>query len=224
MYSVQKQWIIQAARISSSRRLIRPAVIAIAIVAVIAVAGLATYFAYNVVQPGSGSFAAGTGTLNVYLTDAPPSGTTLKSLLLNVTSVVLSYEGNVTTTPPQNEFVFQVPSSQGMNVDLLKLQGTSLLLGATSVPAGNVTRILVNITGAEAIFTDGTSAKLNVVADGELMIPFHFQVTKSGSVDLTVDIQPNAIHTSKGVTTVLTPVVHVMAVQKSQSKTATTTA
>ena len=34
-------------------------------------------------------------------------------------------------------------------------------------------------------------AKLKVVANGELMIPFHFQVHSSGSVDLTIDILPN---------------------------------
>jgi hypothetical protein len=199
----------------------RPAAIAIAIVAVIAIAGLATYIAYNPLQPSSGSFAAGAGTLNIYMIDAPPSGSTLKSLLLNVTSVALSYEGNVTTTAPRNQFVFQVPSSRGMNVDLLTLRGTSLLLGAPSVPAGNVTRIILNITGAKAFFTDGTSAQLNVVAGGKLMIPFHFQVMNGGSVDLTIDIQPNEIHVSQGVASVLTPVVHAMAVQKSHSATIT---
>ena len=138
--------------------------------------------------------------------------------------MTLSYQGNVTTTAPRDQFVFQVPSSTGMNVDITKLQGSALLLGATNVPSGNVTRIMLNITGAKALFTDGTSAKLKVVANGELMIPFHFQVHSSGSVDLTIDILPNTIQVSKGVATVLKPVIHLTAVQKSNSATITTTA
>ena len=204
----------------------RSITIAIPVVALVAVAGL-TYFGYTPIPALLGSivpssFAAGSGVLNVYITDA--ASASLKSLILNVTSLTLSYQGNVTTTAPRDQFVFQVPSSTGMNVDITKLQGSALLLGATNVPSGNVTRIMLNITGAKALFTDGTSAKLKVVANGELMIPFHFQVHSSGSVDLTIDILPNTIRVSKGVATVLKPVIHLTAVQKSNSATITTTA
>src|SRR2546426_8805596 len=87
----------------------RSVTIAIPVIALVAVAGL-TYFGYIPIPAllgsiGSNSYGAGSGLLNLYITDAPSA--TLKSLLLNVTSLTLSYQGNVSTTAPHNQFVFQ---------------------------------------------------------------------------------------------------------------------
>lgn len=167
------------------------------------------------------NYSSGAGTLNIFLADAPPSSTSLKYLLINVTSVVLKYEGNVSTAPPRDSFVFQVPKSNGMNVDLTSLGGNGVLLGATKVPAGNVTDMILNITGAKGFFTDGTSAQLKVVADGKLMMHYRFQVSANGSTDLKIDLQPNDIHISAGNADVLTPVIRVSSVERSQSGTMT---
>ena len=205
-------------------------------------------------QQSSTSSQGGTGTLSFYLTDAPPSNRTLKYLLVNVSSVDLRYEGNLSATTttttshsttittstgtsttsttstsstttagsalPENLFVFRVPTSTGMNVNLTKLQGQSLLLGAAKMPAGNITSVTLNITGAEAFYTNGSSEQLKVVADGKLMIPIHFQVKASGSTNLTFDITPNLIHISQG--GVLTPVIHSTAVEKGPDNSTTT--
>src|SRR3989442_14379790 len=85
----------------------RSITIAIPVVALVAVAGL-TYFGYTPIPAllsslAPSSFAAGSGVLNVYITDA--ASASLKSLILNVTSLTLSYQGNVTTTAPRNQFV-----------------------------------------------------------------------------------------------------------------------
>src|SRR5207245_10881651 len=95
----------------------RSVTIAIPVVALVAVAGL-TYFGYTPIPALLGSiapssFAAGSGVLNVYITDA--ASATLKSLILNVTSLTLSYQGNVTTTDPLDQFVFDVPPSHTKN-------------------------------------------------------------------------------------------------------------
>lgn len=191
-------------------------------------------------QSQSSALASPTGLVNFYIMDAPPSGLNLRYLLVNVTSITLFYsQNNESTTAPStttgssssssttssgsqaNEFVFQVPSSTGTNLNLTKLQGQSLLLGATNVPAGNVTRIVMNITGAEAFFTNNTSAMLKVVADGKLMVPVHFTVQPSGTANLTVDIQPSSIHISQGNTKVLTPVIHVTVVSQGNHGTTT---
>ncbi len=162
----------------------------------------------------------GTGTLNVYLTDAPPASLTLKYLLVNVTSISLRYEGNVSTSPPQNQFVFNVSASAGTNVNLTSLQGNSVLLGSKNMPAGNITSIVINITGARAFYTNGTSEQLKVVANGKLMVPIHFSIQKDGSTDLTIDITPNTIHTSQA--GVLTPVIHVTTVERGPNNSTTT--
>ena len=191
-------------------------------------------------QQSSTSAHGGTGTLSIYLTDAPPSNRTLRYLLVNVTSVDLRYEGNLssttaTATPsstgasstttngstvPQNLFVFKVPTSTGLNVNLTKLQGQSLLLGAAKMPAGNITSVILNITGAKAFYTNGSSEQLKVVADGKLMIPIHFRVQAHGSTNLTFDITPNLVHLSQR--GVLTPVIHATAVEKGPDNSTTT--
>ena len=187
-------------------------------------------------QTASSSGVLGFGALDVYLTDAPPVSPQFSYLLINVSSVTLRYEGSIvcsssitsstatTTTSssyPPTEYVYQVPSKVGTNVNLTNLVNKSVLLGATNVPAGNVSEIIFNITGAKAYFSDNTFAQLKVVANGKLMIPMHFEVSAGGSTDLTVDITPNSIHISNGKAQVLTPVVHVTAVQKGQGSSST---
>ena len=109
-------------------------------------------------------------------------------------------------------YVFNVSSSVGTNVNLTKLQGPGILLGSPKVPAGNVTGIILNITGAEAFWTNGNHTQLKVVADGKLMINVHFTVQKDGTTDLTLNISPGDIHVSPGQASVLRPVVMVTAV------------
>ncbi len=191
----------------------------------------------------SGSGIGGAGTLNIYLTDAPPGSQTLKYLLVNVSSVELDYQSGISTTTTtastssstvsatsvtsgaQTEspisHVFTVPASAGKNVNLTSLQGRSTLLGTTNPPAGNVTSVTINITGAKAFYADGSTEQLRVVADGKLMVPIHFSVQANGSTDLTIDITPNTVHVSSG--DVLTPVIHVTAVGKSDGATTTQT-
>jgi hypothetical protein len=243
-------------------------VVVISLVVLLATIGLSAY-AYAVVLPGMSSSSnglggAGTGTLNIYLADAPAHNATLRYLLVNVTSVTLKYSSNqseaVTTTSSSSSssstsstsssssssstatatssttsssstsnpvesgfrFVYNVSSSVGRNVNLTKLQGNQLLLGATKAPAGNVTGIILNITGAEAFWTNGNHTQLKVVADGKLMINVHFTIQSNGTTNLTLDVSPGDIHISPGNMTVLRPVVHVTAVTSGPNGTQTT--
>jgi hypothetical protein len=119
-------------------------------------------------------------------------------------------------------FVYEVPASKGTNVNLTKLQGTKIFLGAPKVPSGKVTQIILNITGAEAFWTSGGHTQLKVVADGKLMIPIHFTVFASGTTNLTLDIVPNDIHISAGNMAVLSPVIHVTVVSEDNKGTTET--
>jgi uncharacterized protein DUF4382 len=181
---------------------------------------------------------SGSGSLNIYLTDAPPSSPTLKYLLINVSSLELRYSGYSETTTSsaststttlsssatfvqsESVYVYQVPSSVGTNVNLTRLHGTSILMGATKVPAGQIDSIVIHLTGAKAFFTDKTSEQLKVVANGRIMVPIAFSVIANGSTDLTIDITPNFVHLSQA--GVLTPVIHATSVEQGPGNTATT--
>ena len=164
------------------------------------------------------------GVLNVYLTDAPPASPQFKYLLINVSSIVLSYQGNISTTSPMNQWMYNLSSAAGTNVNLTSLVNSKVLLGASKVPVGNITKITFEISGARAYFTDGNSTQLKVVANGKLMLPINFTVNANGVSDLTVDITPNSIHLSHGSTPVLTPVVHVTVVQNNKGTSTTVSA
>ena len=229
----------------------------VAVLVLLAVIGLSAYV-YAFYLPGlpntsrassstSGLGGAGSGTMNIYLADPPPQNTSLKYLLVNVTSITLKYSSNLTesssttasssgmassgisssysstttttTSSSASEgssftpmFVYNISSSLGTNVNLTKLQGPGLLLGSPKVPAGNVTGVILNITGAEAFWTNGGHTQLKVVADGKLMINVRFTVQSNGSTDLTLDISPSSIHVSPGQASVLRPVIKVTAV------------
>ncbi len=242
-------------------------VVAAALLVLVATIGFSAY-AYTVYLPSlnssnsstnGGLGGAGSGTLNIYLADPPPTNNTLRYLLINVTSITLKYSSNLTDTSTttssassagtssssssssssstttssgssasgnesrfENRFVFNVSSSAGTNVNLTKLQLPGALLGTQKAPAGNVTGMILNITGAEAFWTNGNHTQLKVVADGKLMINVHFTIQANGTTNLTIQITPGSIHISPGNEKVLRPVVHVSVVSSGPNGTETT--
>jgi trimeric autotransporter adhesin len=155
------------------------------------------------------------------------------SSTLGSSSVTTSMTGSSSSTSttssssssdPQSTFVFDVASNVGTNLNITKLQGSSVLLGETQAPAGDVVKINFNIDGARAYWTDGSSTQLKVVADGKLMIPVHFTIMSDGSTNLNIDLTPNTIHISQGNASVLTPVIHVNVVSSGPTTTETTEA
>ena len=122
-----------------------------------------------------------------------------------------------------NRFVFNVSSSRGTDVNLTKLQGPGILLGSTKVPAGNVTGIILQVTGAEAFWTNGSHTQLMVVANGKLMINIHFTIQSNGTANLTLNLVPGDIHVSPGQASVLRPVVMASVVSSGPQGTQTVT-
>ncbi len=122
-----------------------------------------------------------------------------------------------------HRFVYNLSSGKGTNVNITGLSGNKILLGSPKVPAGEVVGLIFNITGAKAVWTDGNSTLLKVVANGKLMIPVHFVVQSGGTYDLTADIVPGDIHISHGQTPVLSPVIHVTVVSGETCSTTTVT-
>ncbi len=89
------------------------------------------------------------------------------------------------------------------------------------MPAGSITSIVLNLTGAKAFYTDGSTEQLKVVADGKLMVPIRFSIQANGSTDLTIDLTPNLVHISQA--GILTPVIHVTTVEMGRNGTTTHT-
>ncbi len=175
----------------------------------------------------------GSGILSIYLTDAPASSANLKYLLVNVSSFAAAYEANAvggaasttsatpTGTQALDVYILTVPSSVGMNVNLSSLQGQSLSLGGATLPAGNISSIVVDVSGATAFYTDGSTDQIPVVADGELAVPIQFGLQPNGATDLTIDLSPNMASIAQGL--VLTPVIHAIAVETGLNGTTTMT-
>ena len=224
--------------------------IALSLLVLLGTIGFSAY-AYTFYLPSISTSSPGTGTMNIYLADPPPSNHTLKYLLVNVTSVTLKYSSNVTeatttssvgsssessaasssiTTATSSEtslnmrdfvnrFVYNVSSSIGTNVNLTEYQGSSLLLGSPKVPTGNVTGVILNISGARAFWTNGSSTQLKVVANGKLMVNVQFAVQAGGTANMDFRIAPSSVHVSQG--DVLRPVLLVTVTRSATTSTAT---
>lgn len=137
------------------------------------------------------------------------------------TSTTSSTESSVNASSFVNRFVYNVSSSVGTNVNLTKYQGTPLLLGSPKVPTGNVTGIILNISGAKAFWTDGTSSQLKVVANGKLMVNVQFTIEPGDTANMNISITPSSVHVSQG--EVLRPVLLVVVTRSGATSTATTT-
>ena len=164
---------------------------------------------------------ATTDTSSSSSTSTTTSTATSVSSASSVSSSASSATSSSTAAAFVNRYVYNVSASVGTNVNLTKLQGSSILLGTTKVPSGNVTGIIFHITGAKAFWTNGTSTQLRVVASGKLMVNVRFTIQSSGATDLTLNISPGTIHVSPGQAAVLRPVIQVTAVSSGAKSTQT---
>lgn len=223
-------------------------IVTLSLLVLLGTVGFSAY-AYAVYLPSLSTASPANGTLNIYLADPPPSSPAMKYLLVNVTSVTLEYSSNITQTTTTssvssssgvaatssspttsettsasgfvNRFVYNVSSSVGTNVNLTEYQGSPLLLGSPKVPTGNVTGVILNISGAKAFWTDGTSSQLKIVANGKLMVNSNFTVQASGITNMNISITPSSVHVSQA--DVLRPVLLVTVTRSSSTSTETST-
>ena len=117
---------------------------------------VSSILAYNC-GGGGGGTTADSGTLSVYLTDAPPAG--LSVLELSVYKVELCKDANCT----QTEVVFSNPN--GVSVDLTNLEGTLLYLETENVPAGQYSGVKITTSNR------GVAVYQGVVGDVSINTP-----------------------------------------------------
>jgi hypothetical protein len=150
---------------------------------------------------GGSHHPSGTGTLNVRLTDAPID-------LSNVQSVNVTLTG-VLVYPEDDDVEFEVPEvgknmeqesqaapitllSHPATFDLLTLTGgVSTLLASGEVPAREYSRIRLEISDAEIVYKDATTAPLKIDSS-KVDIPIQFKLAVNEDQSITLDFDAAA--------------------------------
>jgi Domain of unknown function (DUF4382) len=150
---------------------------------------------------GGTHHSSGTGTLNVLLTDAPIDLSNVQSVNVTLTGVIVY--------PEDDDVEFEVPEvgkdmeqetqthpitllSHPATFDLLTLTGgVSTLLASGEVPAGEYSRIRLEISDAQIVYKDATSATLKIDSN-KVDIPIQFKLAVNEDQSITLDFDAAA--------------------------------
>ncbi|MCI0566653.1 MAG: DUF4382 domain-containing protein [Acidobacteria bacterium] len=170
---------------------------------------------------GGARHSPGTGTLNVRLTDAPIDLSNVQSVNVTLTGVIVY--------PEDDDVEFEVPEvgadmeqeaqtrpisllSHPATFDLLTLTGgVSTLLASGEVPAGEYSRIRLEISSAEIVYLDATTAPLKVESN-KVDVPIQFDLSVNEDASVTLDFDAAAsvqVNETASGTLILRPVVTV---------------
>lgn len=159
----------------------------------VAVAGVAGYM---VVAHGSLPFASapssagGVGTLNVFVTDAPPANVTpANGTSGNVTwshvyvtyAVLQAHEANASNESGWHNI------SVSQTIDLMSVKTASALLGSAQLPAGMYTQLRIEVVKAWGVTSTGKTFTFTVPS-GDLKTDDPFTVTTGQTASLTLDV------------------------------------
>ncbi len=139
---------------------------------------IAAIFASGIQFPSSQRL----GTLHVSITDAPVD---LKNLQVTVSALYVNSK--------DGENWVQLPFTEGkteVSFDLLALNNVNQELSIAQLPAGNYTKIRLEVTAADATFEDGTTQSLKV-PPGHIDIIISFEIKESQVTNLLIDMQPD---------------------------------
>ena len=143
---------------------------------------IAAIFASGIQFPGTNPKSLALGTLRVSITDAPVD---LANLNVTVTAIYVNsvdnaswIELNFTDCTPEVYF------------NLLALNNVSQELSIGQIPAGNYSKIRLDVSAANATFTDGSTVDLKV-PPGHIDVIIHFEIKAGQETDLLIDMQPD---------------------------------
>ena len=141
---------------------------------------------------GGTSSRAGTGTLEVNLTDAPIDLSNVQSVNVTLTGVIV-YPAE--STNPMHIVMEGTPISlmtHPATFDLLTLTGgATALLASGEVPAGTYNRIRLEISDATLIYKDSTTAPLKIESN-KVDVPIRFEVGVDATSIVTLDFDAAA--------------------------------
>jgi hypothetical protein len=159
---------------------------------------------------GSASVHAGTGTIQVNLTDAPIDLSTVEKVEVTITNVIVYPRGDDSGMPAVDPTGPIVLTTHPQTFDLLTLTGGATdLLASGEVPAGDYSRIRLEISDATLTYKDGTIAPLKIDS-GKVDVPIAFHVAADAMNALTLDFDAGAsvqVNATASDTLILRPVV-----------------
>ncbi len=129
---------------------------------------------------------ASTGTLHVYIKDAP---VTLQNLYVTIDSVeVQNSDGNGWTT-----LTFTGDAGPA-HFDLLTLQDVAKDLTTQQLPAGNYAKIRLHVQDASAVFADNPENEVTLtVPSGKIDIVVHFEIKADQTTQILIDMTADTL-------------------------------
>lgn len=140
----------------------------------------------------SAQFAAGTGTVQIHMTDAPLDLSTVQSVMVTIAGVIL-YPGENSGLPSGTPPPAPVPLlTHPETFDLLTLTGgATTLLASGEAPAGRYERIRLEVSKAELTWKDGTTEPLKLES-GKVDVPIPFDLSIGEDESITLDFDAAA--------------------------------
>jgi hypothetical protein len=145
--------------------------------------------------------SAGSAKLNVRLTDAPINMSNVQSVMVTLTGVIVYPEDSDETmgVPEPAQEMDNESNTAPITLmnhpdtfDLLTLTaGATTLLASGEVPAGKYSRIRLEISSAQIVYMDGSSASLQIES-GKVDIPIQFDLTVNADMSITLDFNAAA--------------------------------
>jgi len=162
---------------------------------------------------------SGTAMLNVRLTDAPIDLSNVQSVNVTLTGVIVypeDEEGEIDVPDPGDDMEHESGAgpisllSHPATFDLLTLTGgISALLASGEVPAGEYSRIRLEVSSAELVYMDATTAPLKLESN-KVDIPIQFDLSVNEDASITLDFDAAAsvqVNETATGTLILRPVV-----------------
>ncbi len=155
--------------------------VALAVAAILAVAGVAGYaFVSNGMAHSGATSGTSVGTLNVYMQDAP-ANTTWSHIYVTIGAIQVHPADGMNASDWRNVSVVQ------NRIDLVGLKSVAALLGGSSLAAGNYTQIRIVVKSVTGVMANNTQVDFTVPS-GELKTADAFNITTGETTSLTIDI------------------------------------
>jgi hypothetical protein len=135
---------------------------------------------------------AGMGMLSVRMIDAPIDLSNVQNVNVTLTGVIVFPAETVNPMGTVTETGAISVMTHPATFDLLTLTGgASALLASGEVPAGDYSRIRLEVSDATLVYKDGTSQSLKIESN-KVDVPIQFHVTVNADTSLTLDFNAAA--------------------------------
>lgn len=172
--------------------------VALALTALLAVAGVAGYAIMAHGMSPSGAAAGQVGTLDVLVQDAPAA---------NWSHVYVTYDViQVHEADAANASDWTNMSLAQRTVDLASTTNVAELLGSETLKAGNYTQLRIVVQSVQGVMTNGTKVNF-VVPSGELKTADAFDVAAGQTTSLTIHVDLSRSIVQAGDMWIFTPVI-----------------